>query len=786
MNRPKMVRGKLSPLVVMCAALVLSACDDSNSRSTPNPSPPAAQSYSVNGNLSGLNAGQTVVLYDNDADSVALSADGTFKFGTQIVANGSYSVTVAKQPTGQFCTVSSGSGAGMTSDVATVAVSCSTQTYNISGNVSGLPSGTQLVLHNNGADALTVSHNNNFTFATPVSYDGSYTVTVDTQPAGSTCTVVNGSGSGVTANVSSAAVTCSANTYGVSGSVTGLASGAQVTLDDNGGDPVTVNANGAFAFGTPIAAGSGYLVTVGTQPAGQTCSVSGGQGAHVSAPVTSVVVTCSANTYAIGGNVGGLGAGHQVTLNNNGGDPVTVSADGAFAFPTHVAYDGSYHVAVGTQPVGQTCVVGSGDGTHVSAAISNVAVTCTTDTFTIHGAVSGLSGTLVLQNNSTDNLTINADGAFDFSTPVSYGTTYNVTVLTQPATQTCTVSNGSSIVTAPVTNVTVSCAATTYTVGGAISGLLGSVTLQDNGADNLSINSNGSFTFATPIADGGAYSVTVSSQPSNQTCTVTHASNSISGANVTNVAVACVSGASFTVPGNYSFTVPSGVTSLTIAAIGGGGGGGGYFGTSVGGHGGDGAQVNSTLSVSPGQVLSLVVGGGGGGGTNGPSTGGGGYYCGATGGGGGSTNIDAGTANQIIAGGGGGGGSCSSSAMDGGSAGGTGGAGGDGGSDGYSTPAGGGAGGIGGLGADDGMDQGSPGQNGNGGAGGGGASNGSSILGGSGGSSVGSGVGGDGSYMYGGGGRRRLRWWWHRNVFGPRFRCRRQHRTRRYDVCSCG
>lgn len=751
MSCPDLVRCKLAQLVVMSAALALNACNDTGNHSAPDAPPAAARNYSVNGTLIGLNSGQTVVLYDNDADSLTLSVDGAFQFGTQIVANGSYSVTVARQPAGQVCTVSNGSGAGVTGDVAGVAVNCSTDTYNISGSLRGLPSGAQVVLHNNGADALIVSHNNNFTFAVPVSYDGSYAVTVDTQPTNATCTVSGGSGSGVTANVSSVSVTCSADTYAVSGSVTGLAGGAQVTLNNNGGDPVIVNASGMFAFGTPIAADSGYLVTVGTQPVGQTCSVSSGQGTHVSAPVTTVAVICSANNYAIGGNVSGLGTGKQVTLNNNGGDPLTVTSDGAFVFSTHVAYDGSYHVAVGTQPVGQTCVVSSGDGTHVIASISNVVVACTTDTYTIHGTVSGLSGSVILQNNSADNLSISADGAFDFSIPISYSATYNVTVLTQPATQTCTVSNGTSIVTGPVTNVFVSCAATTYTVGGTISGLVGSVTLQNGGADDLSISSNGPFTFATPIADAGVYSVTVSSQPTSQICTVTHASGQFNGANVTNVAVACVSSVSFTVPGNYSFTVPNGVNSLSITAIGGGGGGGGYSGSSVGGIGGDGARVGSTLSVTPGQVLSLVVGGGGGGGANGPSYGGGGYSCGAQGGGGGSTNIDAGTANQIIAGGGGGGGSCRS-VMDGGSAGGVGGAGGDAAAVVYATPARGGAGGVGGQGGDDYNFPPLPGSNGNGGAGGHGTNNGSSILGGSGGSSVGSGVGANGIYRSAGGG----------------------------------
>ncbi|MBI3604397.1 MAG: hypothetical protein HY202_00010 [Nitrospirae bacterium] len=79
-----------------------------------------------------------------------------------------------------------------------------------------------------------------------------------------------------------------------------------------------------------------------------------------------------------------------------------------------------------------------------------------------------------------------------------------------------------------------------YTVGGTVTGLTGSVVLQDNGGDNLTIAINGAFTFATPVASGSVYSVTVLTQPAGQTCTVTSGSGNVSG-NVTNVAVACVS-----------------------------------------------------------------------------------------------------------------------------------------------------------------------------------------------------------------------------------------------------
>jgi hypothetical protein len=81
----------------------------------------------------------------------------------------------------------------------------------------------------------------------------------------------------------------------------------------------------------------------------------------------------------------------------------------------------------------------------------------------------------------------------------------------------------------------------TYTIGGMISGLTGTgLVLQDNGGDNLTVSANASsFTFATSIASGGAYSATVLTQPAGLNCTVTSGSGTAS-ANVTSVAIACV------------------------------------------------------------------------------------------------------------------------------------------------------------------------------------------------------------------------------------------------------
>lgn len=82
----------------------------------------------------------------------------------------------------------------------------------------------------------------------------------------------------------------------------------------------------------------------------------------------------------------------------------------------------------------------------------------------------------------------------------------------------------------------------TYTVGGTISGLSGTVVLQNNGSGNKSVGVNGSFSFSASLIDGAAYSASVLSNPAGQTCTIANAVGVISGANISNVSVTCVTG----------------------------------------------------------------------------------------------------------------------------------------------------------------------------------------------------------------------------------------------------
>jgi uncharacterized repeat protein (TIGR03803 family) len=256
-------------------------------------------------------------------------------------------------------------------------------TYTIGGTVSGL-SGTGLVLQDNGGNNLSVSASGSFVFTTTIASGGAYSVTVLTQPSSpaQTCAVTNGSGT-ASANVTNIQITCiTTATYTIGGTVSGL-SGTGLVLQDNGGNNLSVSANGSFVFTTTIASGGAYSVTVLTQPSSpaQTCAVTNGSGT-ASTNVTNIQITCiTTATFTIGGTVSGL-SGTGLVLQDNGGNNLSVSANGTFTFTTTIAGGGVYSVTVLTQPSSpaQTCAVTNGSGT-ANANVTSVQINCT-PTFT--------------------------------------------------------------------------------------------------------------------------------------------------------------------------------------------------------------------------------------------------------------------------------------------------------------------------------------------------------------------------------------------------------------------
>lgn len=79
--------------------------------------------------------------------------------------------------------------------------------YSVSGTISGLGAGLNVVLRLNGANDLTVAANGGLTFGTSIPNNSAYAVTVFTQPVGQTCTVMNGSGTS-NVNITNVSITC--------------------------------------------------------------------------------------------------------------------------------------------------------------------------------------------------------------------------------------------------------------------------------------------------------------------------------------------------------------------------------------------------------------------------------------------------------------------------------------------------------------------------------------------------------------------------------------------------
>lgn len=78
-----------------------------------------------------------------------------------------------------------------------------------------------------------------------------------------------------------------------------------------------------------------------------------------------------------------------------------------------------------------------------------------------------------------------------------------------------------------------------YTIGGVAEGIHGDVVLQNRGIDDLTVSTDGKFTFGIPFVKGLAYSVTILSMPTTQNCLLKNATGVVSEHNVTDILLIC-------------------------------------------------------------------------------------------------------------------------------------------------------------------------------------------------------------------------------------------------------
>ena len=165
--------------------------------------------------------------------------------------------------------------------------------YDVSGTVSNL-NNNGLILANGGEELPIAAGQTSFTFKKRIDYGTDYNITFKQQPAHMTCSISGGSGSaGHYINIS-AAVSCSQNTYSVSGTISGLTVDGLVLINGNATTIVAKDAT-TFTLNGAVADGTTYGVGVSTQPKGLLCVVQPGTGAGTmgSANVTTVQIACN-------------------------------------------------------------------------------------------------------------------------------------------------------------------------------------------------------------------------------------------------------------------------------------------------------------------------------------------------------------------------------------------------------------------------------------------------------------------------------------------------------------
>jgi len=137
----------------------------------------------------------------------------------------------------------------------------------------------------------------------------------------------------------------------------------------------------------------------------------------------------------------------SIAQSYSGSQPAVVSEDGVQGF--------YFYMRLG--PGVDLGYCGSSNNADIQVSYT-VEYTPDPNNLSIGGSLSGLGSgkTVVLQNNG-ETLSLSSNGAFTFPTRVASGDSYAVTVTQQPVGETCSISNGSGVATASVTDIAVTC-----------------------------------------------------------------------------------------------------------------------------------------------------------------------------------------------------------------------------------------------------------------------------------------------------------------------------------------
>ena len=169
----------------------------------------------------------------------------------------------------------------------------------LGGTIAGGVTKDGLVLQNNGGDDLVVPANATaFQFSNRVATDDEFNVTVKSFPSNTSgCTVANGHARANYFTIQQISVDCTINLQDLKVTVTGL-TGTGLSIVNGSDKKDIAPAASQIVTMAKVYQDGPYAIKILTQPAGQTCTVSGGDtgtgtGTVGATAVTSVAVNCA-------------------------------------------------------------------------------------------------------------------------------------------------------------------------------------------------------------------------------------------------------------------------------------------------------------------------------------------------------------------------------------------------------------------------------------------------------------------------------------------------------------
>lgn len=352
---------------------------------------------------------------------------------------------------------------------------------------------------------------------------------------------------------------------------------------ENAGVQVTLTGGmDSFTFGPILEPGDIYNVSIVTEPEYQICSITNPAGTAVDADIDNIQIVCTL-FLKVGGAYStvvsaGVTDGNVEILFSTAYHTIPITLTGGvdtYDFGNLLRPNEPYAVSITTEPTLQYCTIENESGDVDDADINDINIVCTLlhsvgGTYSTEVSASDPGGALVISFGDEIRTLPGTDGvptSFDFGPMFLPNDPYEVTIVTQPALQKCTITNEQgNVVDSDITDVTIECTML-HSVGGTYS-----TEVSDGESDGELVIAFGdeirtlpgtdgvatAFDFGPMLLPGDPYEVTIVTEPTLQTCTISNEQGNIVDSDITDVTIVCTM--LISVGGSYSTVVSPGVT----------------------------------------------------------------------------------------------------------------------------------------------------------------------------------------------------------------------------------